>query len=46
MEENSVNKYLTLAPTDNSKIIFKMYEALLSKITLLDKKVSCYVNKE
>ena len=38
IEEKSVNKYLTLVPTDNSKITLKTYEALLSKIILLDKK--------
>ena len=38
IEEKSVNKYLTLVPTDNSKIALKTYEALLRKIILLDKK--------
>ena len=38
IEEKSVNKYLTLVPTDNSKITLKTYEALLRKIILLDKK--------
>ena len=38
IEEKSVNKYLTLVPTDNSKITLKTYEALLRKIILLDRK--------